>query len=79
MAKKVGLLSGLIIFVIGVVFAGAFNVGLSKTNEMDFCTSCHSMKVNLEEYKKTVHYTNTSGVRATCSDCHVPKSFIPKW
>lgn len=62
----------------GVLAWAGFNTGLSATNEMEFCTSCHSMKVNLEEYKQTVHYKNASGVRATCSDCHVPKEFIPK-
>ena len=67
-----------LLFAAGIVFAGVFNVGLSATNEMDFCTSCHSMKVNLEEYKETPHYKNASGVRATCSDCHVPKEFVPK-
>ena len=36
------------------------------------------MKTNLEEYKETVHYKNASGVQATCSDCHVPKQFLPK-
>ena len=67
-----------IIFVAGIVFAGLFNMGLAYTNELEFCTSCHSMKVNLEEYKQTVHYKNASGVRAVCSDCHVPKPFFPK-
>ncbi len=67
-----------LVFSAGVLFTGLFNVGLSSTNEMEFCTSCHSMKVNLEEYKETVHYLNTSGVRATCADCHVPKEFGPK-
>lgn len=78
MAKKVGLFTGLVIFIAAIIFTGLFNVGLSATNEMAFCTSCHSMKVNLEEYMETVHYKNTSGVRATCSDCHVPKAFVPK-
>jgi cytochrome c-type protein NapC len=36
------------------------------------------MKVNLEEYMETAHYKNPSGVQATCSDCHVPKPFVPK-
>ncbi|MCG8426280.1 MAG: NapC/NirT family cytochrome c [Chromatiales bacterium] len=61
-----------------MIAAGLFNIGLSATNEMEFCTSCHSMKINLEEYKETIHYTSPSGVRATCSDCHVPKEFVPK-
>ncbi|HEB97249.1 MAG TPA: cytochrome C [Sedimenticola thiotaurini] len=68
----------LLVFVAGIVVTGLFNIGLSATNEMAFCTSCHSMKVNLEEYKETIHYKNPSGVRAVCSDCHVPKAFFPK-
>ncbi len=31
-----------------------------------------------QEYKKTIHYTNRSGVRAACSDCHVPRPWIHK-
>ncbi len=67
-----------LVFGAGIIFSGLFNVGLSATDEMEFCTTCHSMKINLEEYKETPHYKNTSGVRATCADCHVPKSFVPK-
>ncbi len=68
----------LLVFVAGIVFTGLFNVGLSSTNEMEFCVSCHSMQINYEEYKESLHYQNTSGVRATCADCHVPKPFGPK-
>jgi len=78
MAKKVGLFGALFIFVLGLVGAGLFNTGLSATNEMEFCISCHSMQTNYEEYKETIHFKNHSGVRATCSDCHVPKQFVPK-
>ena len=77
-AGKISLILVGIIFVAGIIFSGLFSMGLAYTNEMDFCTSCHSMKVNLEEYKETVHYKNASGVQATCSDCHVPEPFIPK-
>lgn len=66
------------IFAAGAVFAGLFNMGLHHTNQLEFCTSCHSMSIPYEEYKKSVHYKNKSGVRATCSDCHVPKDFGPK-
>ncbi|MCU7918973.1 MAG: NapC/NirT family cytochrome c [Candidatus Thiodiazotropha sp. (ex Epidulcina cf. delphinae)] len=75
---KISLFLAGAIFIVGVIFAGLFNMGMSYTNEMAFCTSCHSMKVNLEEYKETVHYKNASGVQATCADCHVPKPFISK-
>ena len=67
-----------VVFVLGMAAYAGMYTFFSFTNEMDFCTSCHSMKTNLEEYKETVHYKNASGVRATCSDCHVPKSFFPK-
>jgi cytochrome c-type protein NapC len=77
-SRKKFVLILVLVFSAGILFTGLFNMGLSATNEMEFCTSCHSMKVNLEEYKETVHYQNTSGVRATCSDCHVPKEFGPK-
>ncbi|MGA9395299.1 MAG: NapC/NirT family cytochrome c, partial [Azonexus sp.] len=43
------------------------------------CISCHEMKENVfKEYQNTVHYTNRTGVRATCPDCHVPKEWGPK-
>ena len=71
-------LIGLLLFIAGIIFAGGFNIALSKTNEMEFCISCHSMKINFEEYKETPHYKSASGVQATCADCHVPKEFVPK-
>lgn len=67
-----------LVFCAGALFAGAFNTGIGVTNEMEFCTSCHSMQIVLEEFKETAHYSNPSGVRATCADCHVPQEFGPK-
>ncbi len=67
-----------LLIIAGAAALGGVNLFFAATNEMAFCTSCHSMKVNLEEYRHTVHYNNQSGVQATCSDCHVPKQFIPK-
>lgn len=60
-------------FVIILVSAGAFTMTIESTNSLEFCTSCHDMTYNYEEYKKTIHYSNRTGVRAVCSDCHVPK------
>ncbi|MFK5985387.1 MAG: NapC/NirT family cytochrome c [Pseudomonadota bacterium] len=68
----------LFIFSLGVAFLGGSNAFFHYTNSMEFCTSCHTMKVNLEEYKETKHFKNASGFQATCADCHVPKSFFPK-
>lgn len=78
MARKRSFFLLLLLFLAGAAFMLMFEGGLAYTNEMEFCTSCHSMKINYEEYKQTLHYQNTSGVRATCADCHVPKQFGPK-
>jgi cytochrome c-type protein NapC len=66
-------------FIAGVVFWGGFNTALEATNTEAFCTSCHEMRANVfEELKHTVHYSNRSGVRATCPDCHVPHQWTDK-
>lgn len=63
----------------GVVFWGGFNTFMEHTNTMEFCVSCHEMRTTVfEEYKKTVHYRNSSGVQAICADCHVPKPWGAK-
>lgn len=63
----------------GIIFWGGFNTAMDMTNSLEFCTSCHEMRTQVfEEYKKTAHYKNASGVRAICSDCHVPKQWGPK-
>ncbi len=31
-----------------------------------------------KEYKKSNHYANRTGVRASCPDCHVPREWIHK-
>jgi cytochrome c-type protein NapC len=65
--------------IVGVIFWGGFNTALEATNTLPFCISCHEMEENVyQEYKKTVHYSNRSGVRATCSDCHVPDPWVHK-
>ncbi|KAE9628666.1 cytochrome C [Parasedimentitalea maritima] len=66
-------------FLMGIVFWGGFNTALEVTNTEAFCTSCHEMSDNVfEELKPTIHYSNRSGVRATCPDCHVPHEWSSK-
>ena len=66
-------------FVAGIVFWGAFNTALELTNTEAFCTGCHEMRDNVfAELKGTIHFTNRSGVRAKCSDCHVPHDWTDK-
>jgi len=79
-SAKYSLLTLLLVgFVGGIVFWGGFNTGLEKTNTLEFCISCHEMRDNVyQEYKETIHYSNRTGVRAVCSDCHVPKEWTHK-
>lgn len=63
----------------GVVFWGGFNTFMEYTNTEEFCLSCHEMRDNVgKEWKQSAHYRNASGVRAICSDCHVPKDWTAK-
>ncbi|HET7833108.1 MAG TPA: NapC/NirT family cytochrome c [Gallionella sp.] len=63
-------------FAAGIIFWGGFNMGMDETNRLEFCISCHEMRDTVyQEYKKSVHYSNRTGVRAICSDCHVPKTW----
>lgn len=63
-----------------VVFAsiGSFMV---YANSETFCANaCHEMKDNVaKEFKDSVHDKNRTGVRAICSDCHVPHDYIPNY
>ncbi len=61
--------------IIAVILSGvALMPRLSSTN---FCLSCHEMKTPYEEYQKSVHYMNPSGVRAECAACHIPPGIGP--
>ncbi|MFO1327294.1 MAG: NapC/NirT family cytochrome c [Rubrivivax sp.] len=66
--------------VLGIVLWGGFNTAVEMTNKEAFCIGCHEMRDNVyKEYSEnTIHYTNRTGVRATCPDCHVPKEWGPK-
>ncbi|MDM8546122.1 NapC/NirT family cytochrome c [Candidatus Venteria ishoeyi] len=66
----------LFFMLVGIIFWGGFNTAMEATNTMEFCITCHEMEENVyQEYQGTIHDANRSGVRATCSDCHVPKSW----
>lgn len=72
------LLALAIVPLVAVGGASVVSYGLSYTESTEFCTSCHSMQYNQREYQDSLHYLNGSGVRAGCSDCHVPRDFFPK-
>ncbi len=77
--RKLSFGAAFMFFILGIIFWGGFNWAMEKTNTLEFCISCHEMKDNVyQEYKPTIHYSNRTGVRATCPDCHVPKEWIYK-
>lgn len=66
-------------FIAGVIFWGSFNTALEAANTEAFCTGCHEMRNNVyQELQTTIHFSNRSGVRAKCSDCHVPHDWTNK-
>ena len=68
----------LLTMLIGGTLLAAGAAGLAWTNTEGFCIGCHEMRDNVyAEFKGTVHDTNRSGVRAICSDCHVPREPVP--
>jgi len=59
-----------------LVIGGA--AGLAWTSTEKFCVGCHEMRNNVyAEYKDTIHDRNRTGVRAICTDCHVPREPAP--
>ncbi len=66
-------------FIAGIVFWGGFNTALELTNTEAFCVGCHEMRDNVyRDLQATIHFTNRSGVRAHCPDCHVPHEWTNK-
>jgi nitrate/TMAO reductase-like tetraheme cytochrome c subunit len=65
---------------IGAVAVIGTQVALAVTGTDEFCgTACHSHeKFVYPEHKLSAHYSNRVGVRATCTDCHVPHTYPAK-
>jgi cytochrome c-type protein NapC len=64
--------------VLGIVGVVAFDGVMHATSTDAFCTSCHEMDIPYAQVQTSTHYSSASGMRATCSDCHVPREFGPK-
>jgi cytochrome c-type protein NapC len=71
--RKLLLAVGLLAVAMALMVAGAGTLAYTNT-EMFCATTCHEMRDNaFAEFKDTIHDKNRSGVRAICSDCHVPR------
>ncbi|MGB8328276.1 MAG: NapC/NirT family cytochrome c [Steroidobacteraceae bacterium] len=72
-------IGGFLLLGLGVALTASFAQAMHYSNTLAFCTSCHEMSDNiLPGYKESPHYKNVAGVRAICSDCHVPHEFFAK-
>jgi cytochrome c-type protein NapC len=66
-------------FIAGIMYMRAFDWTMDVTNSEQFCIGCHEMKDTVyPAYTESIHYSNRSGVRAVCSDCHVPHKWSDK-
>jgi cytochrome c-type protein NapC len=66
-------------FLAGIAYMRLFDWTMAVTNTEQFCISCHEMEDHVyPSYQESIHYSNRSGVRATCPDCHVPHKWSDK-
>ena len=67
-------------FFLGIASWMTFDAFDSATTSDAFCAeACHSMDAFVRpEWMDSSHFSNRSGVRTTCADCHVPNAFVPK-
>lgn len=66
-------------FFAGIVFWGGFHWAVELSNTEKFCISCHEMRDNpYAEMQNSIHFVNRTGIRAICSDCHVPRAWFHK-
>ncbi|SDJ23129.1 NapC/NirT family cytochrome c [Aliiruegeria lutimaris] len=64
--------------VIGMLFLGGLHTAMEATTSTEFCISCHELRDTVYvEYQQSPHYSNASGVQASCADCHVPEPLVP--
>jgi nitrate/TMAO reductase-like tetraheme cytochrome c subunit len=66
-------IGGFLMLFIGAIALGSVNWAVHKTSSTEFCLGCHSHTQFIKpEYEASGHFKNAAGVRAGCSDCHLP-------
>ncbi|MDH2997043.1 nitrate reductase [Pasteurellaceae bacterium LFhippo2] len=76
MLKKLNLklvFGGLGLMALGAAVLGGTQYAMKATSTTEFCVSCHSMSHPQAEWEGSVHFSNRKGIRAECSDCHIPQ------
>lgn len=63
----------------GAVALLTANWTLEVSSTEPFCISCHEMRDNAwPELQESIHFSNRTGTRADCADCHVPHDTVGK-
>ena len=71
-------LGAVLAFFLGAAGLGTFNFVIHETSTNEFCFVCHSHEAFIRaEYEASSHFSNASGVRADCADCHLPHEWWP--
>ncbi|MBN1967836.1 MAG: NapC/NirT family cytochrome c [Candidatus Delongbacteria bacterium] len=78
MTKKV------LYIIIGIIFGAIISIisaeMIEHTSDINFCSSCHSMKGVSESYLLDVHGGNSKhAVKAKCADCHLPHNNVTNY
>jgi cytochrome c-type protein NapC len=63
---------------LGIGGWAGIDVAMDRTSTTEFCLSCHEMKIMQEEFAKSIHFNNRSGVRLDCGDGHIQKGGLAK-
>lgn len=73
-------IGGFVAFIVGAAAMVGTNAAIEATSSDAFCaTACHSHEQFIyPEWKDSVHYSNRTGVRAGCADCHIPHEYPDK-
>lgn len=72
--------SVLALVIVGVLLGAGGVIGtqvmVAATGTNEFCGgACHSMQWVAQEYRQSGHFSNRTGVRAGCHDCHIPHNY----
>jgi nitrate/TMAO reductase-like tetraheme cytochrome c subunit len=63
-------------FAVGAIAVIGTQVMVHVTGTDEFCgAACHSMQWVAKEHRASIHGANSTGVRATCHDCHIPREY----
>ena len=59
-------------FIVGVIAVLFGNKAMYNTSTDDYCASCHVHPHSFDNWRRAPHYSNRTGVRVHCIDCHLP-------